>query len=329
MNRSEHLTEDQLTEYFGDALEREAKHAIGRHLLLCDFCLRRLPQPTPEQFMAALMTENETEEDSLDERTISRVGFLAHLLKQPKIFALSAAGALAVALVFSAFIWLSAAKSSDMDRELAENFETPPPIFNQTSDEKINLPSVLPPAENDNSSPDVSTRVVSNRDFLAAKEIKPKQNSKVASRNDFDAKTQEKMPDGEKGRVSSTRGGASSIPKCADETAVETTVSANSDAVTLKWKKVPNAQKYHLYVSDDEEILLDEFETAQETVYVLKKPLDPLKTYKWKVVITLGNGETVTGDSRKFTVKDLQSNQKKSEKKGKSEIRCSESKLNR
>lgn len=325
MNRGEHLTGNQLADYFGDALEPGAKHAIGRHLLQCDFCLKRLPQPTPEQFMAALFTENETDEDSLDERTslIKHLGFLAHLSKQPKIFALSVAGALAVALVFSVFIWLSAAKSSDTNRELTQNFETPQPVFNQTSDEKINLPSVLPPAESDSSSPDVSTRVVSNRDSLVAKEIKPKQNSKTASRNDFNAKTQEKMPDGEKGRVSLTRGGASSIPKCADETAVETTVGANGETVTMKWKKVPNAAKYHLYVSDEDEILVDEFETPQATSYVLEKLLDAGKVYKWKIIVTLENGKTVVGDSQKFTVKDLQSKQKKTRSRRNSAIRCS------
>ena len=69
MNRSEHLTENQLHDYLGNsALDREAKHRIGRHLLQCDFCLKRLPPPTAEQFWAALMTDNETDDDSLDEK---------------------------------------------------------------------------------------------------------------------------------------------------------------------------------------------------------------------------------------------------------------------
>ena len=72
MKITEHLTENQLTEYFGNAaLEGEMKHAIGRHLLLCDFCLKRLPQPTPEQFLAALMTENETEESGVEKIVLS------------------------------------------------------------------------------------------------------------------------------------------------------------------------------------------------------------------------------------------------------------------
>lgn len=119
MNRSEHLTDNQLTDYFGDALEREAKHAIGRHLLQCDFCLKRLPQPTPEQFWAALMTD-ENADDFVDEREslAAPLMLIVQKLMQPKIFALSAA-TLAIVLFFSAFIWLGAAKSSETEKEVA------------------------------------------------------------------------------------------------------------------------------------------------------------------------------------------------------------------
>ncbi len=330
MNRSEHLTDNQLTDYFGDALERAAKHAVGRHLLQCDFCLKRLPQPTPEQFMAALMTENETDEDSQDKKSpfIPRLGFLAHLLKQPKIFALSSAGVLAVCLVFSAFIWLSAAKSSDAERELAENFEPTQSVEQIINNDKRGKSSTLPPAEpNENSTP-VSVRPASNRNLPAAKEIKPKQIPKTALRNDSNIKTQSNSPSEDKVNISSTRGGAASV-KCSELQPIELAIGMNNETVTLKWKKIPNAAKYHLYVSDEEEILVDEFESEQETTYALKKPLAPQKTYQWKVVVTLEDGKTIVGDAQKFTIKDLQSNQKKSDRREKSVIRCSESKLNR
>lgn len=116
------------------------------------------------------------------------------------------------------------------------------------------------------------------------------------------------------------------MPKCDNQPAIDLTVEASNEKVVLKWKKVPKAAKYHLYISDEEEILIDEYETGQGTSYALTKPLDPAKTYQWKVIITLENGETVIGDARKFTVKELKSNPKKSERKGKSEIRCSEDK---
>ncbi len=67
MNTAGHLTENQLSDYFGDALEITKKREIGRHLLVCDFCLKKLPQPTPEQFWKALMTENDV--NDRDEET--------------------------------------------------------------------------------------------------------------------------------------------------------------------------------------------------------------------------------------------------------------------
>lgn len=326
MNRSEHLTENQLTEYFGDALEREAKHAIGRHLLLCDFCLKRLPQPTPEQFMAALMTDEA--DDSLDEKITlaERLNYILQSLKQPKVFALSAA-ALAVLIFFSAFIWMGAAKSSEMEKEVAQNFEPAQSIFNQNSDEPINPPSTFPTVDNGNpSSPQVTSRTTAKPNSPATNNS-AKHNLKTLSRTDFGTKTPVKSANSEKANISLTRGGSSVPPKCNSAIAVEMATGSKGEAVTLKWKKVPRAAKYHLYVSDDEEILLDEFETVESTSYVLKKPLDPLKTYKWKVVVTLENGQTVTGEGQKFRVKDLRSDQKKTKKKENPDVRCSEDKL--
>lgn len=325
MNRSEHLTETQLSDYLGnDALRPETKHQIGRHLLQCDFCLKRLPQPTTEQFWAALMTDEA--DDSLDERTLlaARLNSIFQSLKHPKVFALSAA-ALAVLIFFSAFIWMGAAKSSEMEKEVAQNFEPAQSVFNQNGDEQINSPSSFPLVESGNpSSPPATARTNSKPDSAAANDT-PKHNLKTVSRTDFNLKTPMKSADGaEKVNISSTRGGSSVLPKCDGAVTVEMTTASKGEAVTLKWKKLPKVTKYHLYVSDDDEILVDEYETEQETSYVLKKPLDPVKTYQWKVVITLEDGNTVIGDSQKFTIKNFQQNQKKSERKEKSDIRCSQ-----
>lgn len=323
MNTVEHLTETQLSDYLGNAaLDKETKHQIGRHLLQCDFCLKRLPQPTTEQFWAALMTDEA--DDSLDERITlaERLNYILQSLKQPKVFALSAA-ALAVLIFFSAFIWLNAAKSSEMEREVAQNFEKSEPIFNQNGDEPINPPSILSLVESSNPfSPASPSRTTAKPNSLATNNS-AKHNLKILSRTDFNLKTPMKSADGaEKVNISSTRGGSSVLPKCDGAVTVEMTTGSKGEAVTLKWKKLPKATKYHLYVSDDDEILVDEFETEEKTSYVLKKSLDPVKTYQWKVVITLEDGSTVVGDSQKFTIKNFQPNQKKSERKEKSDIRC-------
>lgn len=80
---------------------------------------------------------------------------------------------------------------------------------------------------------------------------------------------------------------------------------------------------FRVYISDDEEILIDEFETEQETSFVLKEKLDPTKTYKWKIIVTLENGQTMVGAAQKFTVKDFQTNKIKPDNKKGADIRCS------
>jgi hypothetical protein len=319
MNRSEHLTDNQLTDYFGSAAaDKEAKYRIGRHLLQCDFCLKKLPQPTTEQFWAALMTDEA--DDSLDERTLlaERLNSIFQSLKNPKAFALSAA-ALAILIFLSAFIWLNAARSSEP--EVAQNFEPVQSVFNQSSDEKINSPSTLSVVESRKPSSPAKMRTLSKSNSPVTNDTS-KYNLKSASLSDFEPKTSVKSANSEKATISSTRGSSVDLPKCVGADVVEMTTDSKSEVVTLKWKKLPKAAKYHLYVSDDDEILVDEYETGQETSYVLKKPLDPVKTYQWKVVITLEDGSTVIGDSQKFTIKNFQSNPKKSERKEKSDIRC-------
>lgn len=320
MNGSEHLTENQLNDYFGNhALEAEAKHRIGRHLLQCDFCLKRLPQPTIEQFWTALMTEDDAE-DSRDEGTTlaARLNSILQSLKHPKVFALSAA-ALAILIFFSAFIWLGAAKSFQAD-EVAGNFESAAqPIFSQTDGEQMNSPLAVPAVKSgDSTSPAITENKTARQKPLATNKTS-KSDLKKASHNDLN-ETVAKTANSEKTSISSIRGGTSALPVCDGE--VEMTTGTNGEAVTLKWKKVPKAAKYHLYVSDEDEILVDEYETEREVSYALKKPLDPAKTYRWKVVVTLEDGNTVIGDSQKFTLKNLESNRNKSERRKKSDVRC-------
>lgn len=323
MMKIEHLTDNQLNAYFGDsALERDARHEIGRHLLQCDDCLKRLPHPTSAHFWAALMTNEIDAEFSEEKEPLAeRLNFIASSLKKQNVLVLSA-GALAVLLFFSAFIWLNAVKSSEPESEIARNFEIAPSVVEQTKTEELKQPSVIPSVANDNRSTDTPTSVSVEKKTKVTIDTPQSRNPAVIVQDSSKVRTQINLPNDKKPSISSTRGGAI---KCGDEPPIDLAAVKISDLeVLLKWKKLPNAVKYHLYVSDDEEILLDEYETENETSYVLKKPLDAAKTYKWKLVVTLDGGKTLVGNAQKFTVKNLRSNQQKSEKKAKSEIRCTE-----
>lgn len=330
MNEAEHLTDKQIAGYYSGAFAEAETHKIGRHLLFCAACRTNLPAQTAEGFLSALMDEREA---AAEISTSEKAKFLLPVF--PIVSAFFAApsrtlawggAALVVLFGLSFLIWFGATRQSSAgDGELAQTFETGFESERKEIAEQItSLP--IQTLENDKS---VSS-IDSNDSNRAAKPISVKSGSPKDGQysQKFADKTPKRIaaaPGDKKEIVSLTRGGASSAPKCGDEaaTAVMTIGAAGDGAVTLKWKRVPKAAQYHLYVSDDEEILLDEFQTA-ETSYVLKKPLDPLKTYKWKVIVTLESGETIVGNTQRFTVKDLESNQKKSAKKEKSEIRCSQ-----
>lgn len=324
MNLTEHLTENQLSDYFGDALEDKKRREIGRHLLVCDFCLKRLPQPTPEQFWKALMTENDVN-DRVEETTdfLPRLGFVTRLFTPPKMLAWSAGG-LAIVLFFIVLIGFNVKKPLNEEREVAQVFDSEIAELKQNEKDKENIPlSVMTPKPNDRASLPEPSRVVV---FSEPTKLDSQKRSRsLSNENNLRRNSKKTILNENEEKISSTRG--VSAAKCGEKDSIEMEIDANNDkALVFRWAKVPNAAKYHLYISDEEEILIDEYETERESEYILRKTLDPLKTYKWKVVVTLDDGQTASGDSQKFTVKDVLQDQKKLTGKKKSGIRCSENK---
>ena len=120
--------------------------------------------------------------------------------------------------------------------------------------------------------------------------------------------------------VSKIRGAASN---CNDAGLFEMGFESIEQTHVLKWRKFPDAVKYHLYISDDDEVLIDEFETGQATSYALTKPLDQKKSYRWKVIITLANGKTMNVATQKFSSLDFLSVQNRTIHKTRALTRCS------
>lgn len=326
MKRIEHLTKNQIAGYRAGAFDAPEKREIGRHLLKCESCRRSLPAPTFDDFWNAVMNERETEQTSITEESeLSQHTIFSYF---PKVFrqfnGLAWSGATLIVLVsFSLLLWLNAGNRWNQEREVAQTFNSNSNEFNPAqidSDERV-----FAPAQNsrvDEQSPSLDSNRPANPKSPQAsvwgKNLNPSP-EKNASRN-----SARQIPAGKRDTISSTRGGVVLPADCSNETSVETETGLSGEAVTLKWKKIPNAVKYHLYISDDEEILIDEYETKRETSYTVKKSLDAAKTYNWKVVVTTEDGKTIVGDSREFTIKSLRLNQNKSGKKEKQQIRCSQ-----
>lgn len=306
MTNFKHLTQFELIAYHSDSLEKNERHEIGKHLLNCAECRKRLPMPSVERFWTAIMTDSEIQDAPQKEDTENFLSSLTSFLNLQSGL-LWGGAALIIIFCFSFLLWSGSTDSSNevvqtFDNELSSELTFPLPVQTTVKENPASLTNskrveVMPTPKNlklDSPKPKISQNNL-NQDFKNPTLKQPGET------------------------ISATRGVSA---KCSENKEVEIELSLSKENLVFKWKKVPKAVKYHLYISDDEEILIDEYETPNETTFVLKKPLDPLKTYKWKIIVTLENGQTVAGPSNKFTVKDFQNSQRKLEKKQNSDIRC-------
>ena len=305
MNVFEHLNSSQIAGYYSGNLAKGESSEVGRHLLRCSVCRGRLSVPALDEFWGAVNIEHVgTESSSLSPQPFYRP--YDEFLSIYRRLAWGG-GAFVVLLTMSLLIWLSVSRQATDETEIARSSDTQNPNIALDRD-RINKPPVSIPAPTttlDKDRPLPGQR----RDVLTNPQ---KKQVNVTSGN-----TSRNLA------ISPTRGPGS---KCADGAVLEMELGTVANGLLLKWKNFPNAAKYHLYISDDDEILIDEFETSTDTSYVLNKPLDPKKSYKWKIIITLENGQTVSADSRAFTSKDFESiqNQNPSTGKRKMETRCTE-----
>ena len=116
---------------------------------------------------------------------------------------------------------------------------------------------------------------------------------------------------------------------CSGGATINVESKSDGNGVFLKWNAVKGAQSYAVYISDLEEKLVDRFETDDGTSYTSRANFERSIVYKWRLIITLKSGETVVGDSQKFSLSELNSNkdsQKNSRfhKRSAMNIRCSE-----
>lgn len=307
MTNFKHLSQSELSAYSLGSLEKSESQTLGRHLLNCAECRKLLPMPSAERFWAIVMTDEETTDASVKGESENFLSSLSLFLKFNYGFVWGGA-ALIIVFGFSFLLWSSSADSS---REVVQTFD------NEFGSE-LNFPSgaQTPMKETPAYSTD-SNRAVAVPTPKNLKTDSPKPKISQNNPGQDSKKPSLKHP---REIISATRGVS---VKCGENQPIQIEFSADKENFVFKWKAVPKAAKYHFYISDDEEILIDEFETEAETTFVLKKPLDPLKTYKWKIIVTLENGQQVVGDSQKFTLKDFQTVQKKTETKKSSETRCS------
>jgi hypothetical protein len=210
-------------------------------------------------------------------------------------------------------ILFAVSRESSVEGDVARSIEIEGPLFgpnHQNEEPRIVLPHH---SESDDGQSQRPARISADGELPGRSNPRPKQTPKTGPNG---SKT---VPRGGNTNISSTRGATS---KCGAQRKFEMQLGSEEGDLVLRWERVPNAAKYHIYVSDDDQILIDEFETETGTSYILKKMLDPNKDYRLKIVITLENGQTLSVDALKFSAGDFQSNQKVRKSKARSETRC-------
>jgi hypothetical protein len=307
MTNLKHLSKSELLAYSLGSLKKDESQTLGRHLLTCAECRKLLPMPSAERFWALVMTDAEVTDAPENEESEGFVSSIGSSLKLNYSFVWG--GAALIIFSFSFLLWFGMADSSS---EVAKNFDN-------GSGSELNFPVEEKTQVRENSpSSTNSNRIVA---IPTPKNLKlgfpkPRISESIINR-DSNKPNLKQQPE----KFAVTRGVSA---KCGENKTIEVEFSADTEKFVFRWKAVPKATKYHLYISDDEEILIDEFETERETSYTLNKSLDAAKTYKWKIMVTTEDGKTIVGDSRVFTIKGLQLNRDKPEKKKIQQIRCSQ-----
>jgi hypothetical protein len=313
MSKNTHLTPNQFSALGAGSFREIESDAVQRHLLICDECRGQVPLPSVDELWGAVLIENELDENAESEKSapFRSPGFswLSHIwnLRSGLIWA---AGALVILL---SLMFLFQMGIYDSRREVVQILE----IKNEHGPAS-NYPSPNEVQDNNGKAASVNT----NREVTLPdpKKLRTDLPGPKPPQNNLRQSSPKIVVKDKPLKISETRGVSDD---CTGEQAFEMEFSPAQENYVFQWKKLPKAVKYHLYISDDDEILVDEFETSDETTFVLKKPLDPLKTYKWKIIVTLENGQTVVGTSQKFNINKFQYNLKKFNRKESLAVRCS------
>lgn len=315
MNASDHLTRNQVTAYSAGSLAASETRSVGGHLIRCVECRRLLQLPDAEKFWTAVMFDFRSQELQDNDKSVDSV--LTHFPSIGRFFTrpsnlASGGAALVVILGLSLALLFSASNEPGAEREVAKAFEAEGPISIPRREQIEESPVVHSnhadgtiPQDQPPSRVSIEPRSPRRRQGPAPKSLNDERLATATAKNRD---------------VSPTRG---AVSKCGTERTFEMELGYDETHLVLKWRPVPNAAKYHLFVSDDNEILIDEFETESATSYLLKRQLDPKKSYKWKVMITLESGQVIAADSQKFTSEDIRSVQRKrSSRRERSVTRC-------
>lgn len=300
MNRSEHLQLSSIVAFREGILSRREYNEASRHLLQCSNCRSRLPLPTPKEIWNSVLVEREDDSNAESFNLLTHKG----LFSQLRSFFLSvfvtptgqsAIFASVLFLVLSGFMLLLLFnRPSSTENNLVAVASNGPEIPDIENPAGIAWPeSDRGPHGETGSLPDDPKRGDSSHTSNTPDDMRPprKENRKSAFRPSSGNKQATKPVE--------TRGSGS---PCGGRESIGLETRRAENSIRLSWEKVDGAVSYMVFVSDLDEKLIDQFETSDQTAYTVAKVLERDVIYRWKLIVTLKNGERIVGEAQNFRV---------------------------
>lgn len=248
---------------------------IGRHLLICKECRAKLPSVTTQEFRNCVL-----DPEVLNDAKETFTSRLLLYVRLPRLSVARAGVFAGFAILLLAGLYLVRVQSGSMDSEpmLAKNQTAP---VQSESAPPASRSVIDPPSA-------ASQHPISNepekKDEYSERRQAPKRIIQTPGR-----KPVAKAP---AIQTTETRGDEN---PCSGGATVSLESNTNGKEIFLKWNPVKGATSYDIYISDLDENLIDHFESDSQTQYRSTVELEPERTYRWKLIITLGNGNKIVG----------------------------------
>lgn len=308
---SEHLQISEISHFRNGTLSREDIRLTSRHLLECLRCRELLPKPTSKEFLDSIFIERDNSaftddaDESLGRKLISLLSSFRPMLR-PAFAAL-----LFMVLTGGVSLWFLSNPNNSTNANLVASIDSReldrndgvPPILKHATDQPTRK---SPPSGTSRSPISTNQKAANNRSMpRSGLPQKSKVNAPVNSETrNLDA-------------------------PCGSIESIGLDTVAFDDGVKLAWSNVPKAARYAIYISDLNEKLVDHFETENENSYVSKARFEHDVVYKWRLVVTLQSGETISSGSQRFSLNDSGENNSdkrklRLQKRSSPNLRCTE-----
>ena len=274
---------------------------IGRHLLTCKECRAKLPSVTPQEFRNCILGADSTR---LDESEPKYRFFDFPVFSFARVTAFAG-----FAILLSAGLYFVGVQRFDR------------PETNVARSDNRAVPSGVDLMPVTSANPTTGR----NEDSPVKNAGDPKRDPRLkshlpkASQRNVEGVT----ASGPNVQHAETRG---SENPCSGGATITIESTSDGKEVFLRWNSVKGAESYDIYISDLDENLVDHFESKSQTYYRSTVKFDSAQSYRWKLIITLKNGNRIVGPPQVIMSGTTSENSMKPDeierKRGSFELRC-------